>query len=101
MTPTDFLQLSGKTILVFGVANKKSVAWHIGRVLAESGTSVVYAVRSEARRASLAKLLPDAEIHVCDVERPDEIARLQGAVAARHGKIQGLVHSIAFADYEG
>lgn len=97
----DFLQLSGKTILVFGVANKKSVAYHIGRLLDESGANVVYVVRSEARRESVAKLLSAAEIQVCDVERPAEIAALRNAVAAGHPVIHGLVHSIAFADYEG
>jgi enoyl-[acyl-carrier protein] reductase I len=48
----DFLQLSGKTIVVFGVANKKSVAWHIGKTLEEVGATVVtwFAVRSGERR---------------------------------------------------
>ena len=53
----DFLQLAGKTILVFGAANKKSVAFYIGRTLAECGANVVWSVRSEARRESVAKLL--------------------------------------------
>lgn len=101
MSSFDFLQLSGKTVLLFGVANKKSVAWHIGRLLTEAGANVVYVVRSQARRESVAKILGEAEIHVCDVERPDEIESLRAAVAARHPVIHGLVHSIAFADYEG
>ncbi len=46
----DFLQLTGKTILVFGVANRKSVACHIGRVLREAGAEVVYAVRTRSAR---------------------------------------------------
>ena len=97
--PTDFLQLAGKTIVVFGVANKKSVAWHIARVLREADAEVVFVVRSEQRRTSLAKLLPEAEIHVCDVEFEDQIAGVHAAIAARHPLIHGLVHSIAFADY--
>ncbi len=44
----DFLQLAGKSILVFGVANRKSVAFHIGRLLEEAGARVVYVVRSRA-----------------------------------------------------
>ncbi len=40
-----------------------------------------------------------AEIHVCDVERQEEIDRLAEEVAGRHEKLHGLVHSIAFADY--
>ena len=97
----DFLQLAGKSVLVFGVANRKSVAFHIARTLEEAGAKVVYVVRSDERRGSVAKLVGDAEILVCDVEREEEIARLRDALAASGRKFQGLVHSIAFADYEG
>lgn len=98
--PADFLQIAGKTFLVCGVANRKSVAYHVSRVLVEADAQVVYAVRSEARRDSLKKLLGDqAEIHVCDVEFQDQIDRLAADVAARHPVLHGLLHSIAFADY--
>jgi enoyl-[acyl-carrier protein] reductase I len=96
----DFLQLEGKSILVFGVANRKSVAYHIARTLEEVGANVIYAVRSKQRRESLAKLLDGREVHVCDVEREDEIQRLRDEVAARSEPLAGLVHSIAFADYD-
>jgi len=95
----NFLQLTGKTLLVFGVANKKSVAYAAGQTLAEAGAKCVYVVRSQERRESVAKLLPGAEIHVCDVEFEDQIARLQSELAARSHKFAGLLHSIAFADY--
>ncbi len=95
----SFLNLENKTVLVMGVANKKSVAAHIGRTLQAQGADVLYSVRSEARRQSTAKLLGDAPVYVCDVEREDEIDRLRDAVAADRGTLHGLVHSIAFADY--
>ncbi len=99
--PQDFLQLAGKTILVTGVANRKSVAWHIARVLVEADCRVLYSVRSEARREQVAALVgTDADVLVCDVEHPEQIERLAQQVAQRCGKIDGLVHSIAFADYE-
>jgi enoyl-[acyl-carrier protein] reductase I len=97
----DFLQLAGKTILVFGVANRKSVAYRIGTSLAEAGVHVVYVVRSEERRRGLERLLEGAEVHVCDVEFPDQIDALQETIGRQHPKLAGLVHSIAFADYEG
>lgn len=96
----DFLGLSGKSILVFGLANKKSVAHHVASTLAEAGARVVYVVRSEERRQSVAKLVKDAEVHVCDVEFPDQIERLKTELAASNRKFAGLLHSIAFADYE-
>ncbi len=98
---TDFLQLDGKTVLVFGVANRKSVAYHIGKTLEEAGANVVYVVRSAERKESVAKLLKDREVHVCDVEFPEQIEQLRGDLAARHKTLHGMVHSIAFADYEG
>ncbi len=95
----DFLQLGGKTILVFGVANRKSVAWHTGQLLEQAGAEVVYVVRSEARKQTLSKLLPHAEIHICDVEYPEQIEQLRTAVQQQHATLHGLLHSIAFADY--
>jgi enoyl-[acyl-carrier protein] reductase I len=56
----DFLQLSGKHMIVFGVANRKSVAYHIGATLEEIGARVIYVVQNEARRQQVAKLLGDA-----------------------------------------
>ncbi len=95
----DFLQLSGKSVLVFGVANRKSVAYHIGRTLAVLGANVVHVVQNEERRAGVAKLLGDADVYVCDVEREDEIDRLRSELAVRGELFHGMVHSIAFADY--
>jgi enoyl-[acyl-carrier protein] reductase I len=95
----DFLELAGKSIVVFGVANRKSVAWHVGQVLQQAGAQVVYVVRSEERRQAVAKLLPGQQIHVCDVEFEDQIERLKTELAARKEKLHGVVHSIAFGDY--
>lgn len=92
----SFLGIAGKTFLVFGVANKKSVAFHIGRGLEAEGATVVYSVRSEARRSELASKL--GELHVCDVEEEGAVARLAAALAGR--PLAGIVHSLAFASYE-
>lgn len=97
----DFLQLSGKSILVTGVANKKSVAWHIAAVLREAGANVIFAVRSPARREQLQKLLPDSVVHVCDVEFEEQIAALANELRVGNVRLAGFVHSIAAAEYEG
>lgn len=96
----DFLQLSGKTFVVFGVANRKSVAWFIAKSLEAEGAQVVYSVRSEARRKSLSTLLAGKPVFLCDVEEEGAVDRLAREVsAAGHVSIHGLVHSIAFANY--
>lgn len=99
--PNDFLQLANKRILVMGVANKKSVAWHVARVLVDAGAEVVYAVRSEARREQVQKLVGDAAVLVCDVEFEDQITQLAVDLAQKYDRLDGFLHSIAFADYAG
>lgn len=97
---TDFLQLAGKRVIVLGVANRKSVAYRIGQVLSEAGCEAVYVVRSAERKEQVAKLLAGAPVLVCDVERQSEIDALAVQLAEQFpGGFQGLVHSIAFADY--
>ena len=95
----DFLQLAGRNILVTGVANRKSVAWHTARVLQEAGANLLFAVRSAGRAESVSKLFPNTPVFICDVEHQEQINALQDAVAAQVPALHGLVHSIAFADY--
>jgi len=97
---SDFLQLSGQTFLVFGVANRKSVAWFVAKSLEEQGARVLYSVRSEARRKSLEAQLAGKPVFLCDVEQPGAVERLAAEVAAAgHAELHGIVHSIAFANY--
>lgn len=95
----DWLGIAGKTVLVAGVANKKSVAWHVGRGLEEAGARVLYSVRSEKRRNELGRLLPGARVFVCDVEVQAEVDALAADLAREELVLDGLVHSIAFAEY--
>jgi enoyl-[acyl-carrier protein] reductase I len=93
----DWLGLAGKTVLVCGAANKKSVAWHAGRHLREAGAEVVWSVHTEARRSELARQL-EGRVLVCDVTRDEELAALAAALA-EHAPLAGALHSIARADY--
>ncbi len=95
----DFLQLEGKRILLFGVANRKSVAWHIAKTLTEVGAECVYVVQNDEIRESQQRLFGEADVYVCDVEQPDQIDRLREELAGKYDSLHGLVHSIAFADY--
>jgi len=97
----SFLGLKNKNILVTGVANKKSVAFHIGETLQREGTNVLYSVRSKERKKAVEKLLAPARIYVCDVEHEDEIKNLQKEVSREIDTLHGLVHSVAFANYAG
>ena len=97
--PADFLQLAGKRVLVMGVANRKSVAWHVSRVLVDEGAEVVYAVRNDARREQIQQLVGDAAVFACDVQFDDQIEQLARELSQKYDRLDGFVHSIAFADY--
>lgn len=97
----DFLKLRGKTVLVMGVANRKSVAWHIAKSLRECEANVIFSVRSERRAETVKKLAgEDASVYLCDVEHPEQIVALREQLERDEVKLDGLVHSIAFADYD-
>ena len=95
----SFLELEGKKFLVVGVANKKSVAWHVADALRAEGAEIVLAVKDTAAVAAVGKLFPDAEILPCDVENEQDITRLAADISARHPVLHGMVHSVAFANY--
>src|SRR5688572_26154630 len=97
----DFLQLEGKCVLVMGIANKRSVAYHAGRLLTGAGAKVVYSVHSEERLEQVRPLTGDAPIIVCDVEQEEDVRTLAEKVAAACGRLDGVLHSIAHAEYEG
>ena len=96
----SFLNLEGKVFVVFGVANRRSVAYHIARILEDEGATVIYSVHSQSRRDSVRTLLGDRAVYVCDVEQGAQIPSLAETVRTTHPKINGIVHSIAFANYE-
>ena len=96
----NFLQLEKKKIIVFGLANKKSVACAIAEVLSAAGAEIIHVVRSEQRTQASRKLFPESQVYICDVEDEKNIIRVRDEIAANNpGKIDGIVHSIAFANY--
>ena len=96
----NFLQLADKKIIVFGLANRKSVACAIAKLLQEAGAEVIHVVRSPVRKETAEKLFPGSRVFVCDVENEDNIARVRKEIFETiDGKIHGIVHSIAFANY--
>jgi len=96
----DFLNLQNKKIIIFGLANKKSVAAAIGRVLVDAGAEVIHVVRTAERALTARKLFPDSPVFTCDVEEESNIIRVRDEIAEQvGGPIAGIVHSIAFANY--
>ena len=94
-----YLQVDQKRYVVMGVANRKSVAYFIGKALESNGALVEYVVRSPKRKDEVGKLFPKSPNWVCDVEDELQIESLAKQLACNSEPIHGLVHSIAFADY--
>lgn len=98
-------QLDGKTGLVFGVANKRSIAWGIAQALHDAGMRLAFTYQGERLEETVRELAGslDASYPVipCDVTSDDDIERVFGAVgAAFDGGLDTLVHSVAFAPKE-
>ena len=94
------LNLEGRTAVIFGVANKRSIAWSIAQKLQEAGAKLAICYQNERLRAeaeSLITELPGAEAFQCDVSNDADIERVFAQLKERYGKLHILAHSVAFA----
>jgi enoyl-[acyl-carrier protein] reductase I len=92
--------LEGRLAVVFGVANKRSIAWSIAQGLHSAGAKLAVTYQNERLEQEAKDLilsLPGAEAFMCDVSRDEEIDRLFCDLKQRYGKLHVLVHSVAFA----
>jgi enoyl-[acyl-carrier protein] reductase I len=99
----DLINLAGKTAVVFGLANKRSIAWGIAQKLHEGGAKLAICYQNERMKAEahgLIEELPGAEGFQCDVSSDGEIATLFEQLKERYGKLDVLVHAVAFAPAE-
>jgi enoyl-[acyl-carrier protein] reductase I len=97
------IDLAGKTAVVFGLANKRSIAWSIAQKLHEAGATLAICYQNERMRADAEELiaeLPGASGFQCDVSNDDEIESLFAALKEKYGKLAILVHAVAYAPVE-
>ncbi|MBI4665762.1 MAG: SDR family oxidoreductase [Nitrospinae bacterium] len=95
----SFLGFEGKTYLVIGVANKKSVAYSVADIISKEGGQVVFSVQDQARKETVEKLFPGADAYICDVSSEDSVKAMAEEAREKHPVIHGIVHSVAFARY--
>jgi len=94
------LTMQGRNAVVFGVANKRSIAWAIAQRLNEAGARLAITYQNERLKQEAHELitaLPGAEAFQCDVSNDSEIEKLFGALKERYERIDTLVHSVAYA----
>ena len=93
--------LDGKTGIVFGVANKRSIAWAIAQAWAREGAKLAFTYQGERLKENVEELAStfgaDTLLMPCDVTKDDDIARVFSEVGAKFGKLNLLLHSVAFA----
>lgn len=93
--------LSNKQIVVMGVANKRSIAWGCAQAMEKQGATVIYTYQNERMKKSVSRLVGDEKRLVeCDVANDDSIQTAFTAIKQRFGKVDGLVHAIAYAKKE-
>jgi len=89
-----------KTAVIFGLANKRSIAWAIAQKLQQAGWRLAITYqnqRLELEAKDLIAELPGASGFMCDVTQDDQIAKLFDQLKEKYGVLHGLVHSIGFA----
>ena len=93
--------LEGKTGIVFGVANKRSIAWAIAQAWAKEGAKLAFTYQGERVKENVEELAgtfgADTLILPCDVTKDDEIANVFKTVGEKFGKLDLLLHSVAYA----
>jgi enoyl-[acyl-carrier protein] reductase I len=95
--------LKGKTGIIFGVAHKTSIAWAIANALSSAGMKLAFTYQGERLEKNVRQLtesLEDALVLPCDVTRDSDIQAVFEAVGGTFGKLDTLVHSVAFAQKE-
>ena len=97
------LNLEGRIAAVFGLANKRSIAWGIATKLHEAGAKLAISYQNERMKSEalgLIEELPGAEPFQCDVSNDAEIDQVFAQIKEKYGKLDVLVHAIAFAPPE-
>jgi len=97
------IDLAGKTAVVFGLANKRSIAWGIAQKLQAAGAALAICYQNERMRAEaedLIRELPGANGFQCDLSSDTEIESLFAALQEKYARLDILVHAVAFAPAE-
>lgn len=101
---TNHSFLSGKTGIVFGVANKRSIAWAIAQAWAAAGAKLIFNYQGERLKSNIEELVselgPDVPFYPCDVSDDQSIKEFFDKVKKDHSQIDLMLHSIAFAPRE-
>ena len=97
------LSMQGKNVVIFGVANKRSIAWAIAQRLSDAGAKLAITYQNERMKAEAHDLitsLPGAQAFQCDVSSDAEIEAFYSQLKQYFGQLHAVVHSVAYAPAE-
>src|ERR1700709_288535 len=95
--------LQNKFGIIFGVANKRSIAWASAVALSEAGARLAFTYQGERLKENVESLTADMEgalILPCDVMKQEEVDAAFARVKEEFGRLDFLIHSIAYAPKE-
>lgn len=96
--------LDGKIGLIFGVANKRSIAWAVAEAWHREGATLVFTYQDARHKQNVQELMnsfgTDGEPLSCDVSEDEDIAAVFKAVGEKYGRLDMLLHSVAYAPRE-
>lgn len=95
--------LKDKVGMIFGVANKRSIAWACAEACAAQGAKLAFTYQGDRLKENVEKLtkeMPDSLVIPCDVTNQAEVEAAFNSVKKQYGKLDFLIHSIAFAPKE-
>src|SRR2546427_8187989 len=96
--------LKDKVGIIFGVANKRSIAWATAQALHQAGARLAFTYQGERLKDNVEALtkaeMPDSLLLACDVTKQEEVDETFKQVGAEFGRLDFLIHSIAFAPRE-
>jgi enoyl-[acyl-carrier protein] reductase I len=90
--------LEGKTGVVFGVANRRSIAWAIAQALSREGMRLAFTYQGERLKESVEALtttIPGSINLPCDVTNDAEVEAVYAAVERDFGKLDAVLHSVS------
>jgi enoyl-[acyl-carrier protein] reductase I len=93
--------LEGRNGIIFGVANKRSIAWACAQALSGAGARLAFTYQTERLRGNVEELTAtlggEPLLSQCDVQKPEEIAETFRLVGGKFGRLDFLIHSLALS----
>jgi enoyl-[acyl-carrier protein] reductase I len=95
----SLMNLNNKCFYIAGVANKKSVAYFVAKILIEAGSNIILSAQNDLNLQNIQKLFPKSPSFILDVENTEDMSNLTENLLRHTDKIDGFLHSMAFANF--